>query len=535
MRKLFLSLAALLAAAVAFADNNKVYSLDINYLLQKDGSAVVTEVWDIDVAEGTEWYLVRNNMRDIEVRDFKVHDEKEVPYTNEFPWDIDRDIEEKAGRCGIVQTDKGFELCWGLGSHERHRYTAVYTLTNAVQSLYDYDMFHFQVVNEKLSSAPERVRTVVEMADYQMDTTNTRLWGFGYEGNARIEGGKAYFESSVPFTSKSSMICLLRLDKGWFESASPLGESFGEHLEVAMDGSDFDGDDDEPSLLVILACVFGSLTAIGLGISAIVKATRRSILGVNYDEVEESREIPFEGNLYIANKVLNDLMESRRGNSVASALILKMVFSNVLKVSGNEDNVELSFNPEFSGELDDVARGLYNMMKAAGGEDGILQKKEFSKWSQKYAKRVGKWEQSIDKAAKKIIDEKGYKLDGRYNAEFQHEACKLLGLKKYLDNFVKMKPSRMEEEERWQEYLIYAALFEVSDDFIKQLNFINPDLFRNTPYNYHTWYLLMNHNNNLSRAITNTVAMSGTAGTGGSASFGGGAGFSGGGAGGGAR
>ncbi len=528
-------MAAVLLSVVAFADDNRVYSLDINYLLQKDGSAVVTEVWDIDVAEGTEWYLVRNNMRDMEVLDFKVHDEKGIPYINESPWDIDRDIEEKAGRCGIVRTGKGFELCWGLGSYDRHRYTVVYTLSNAVQGLDDYDMFHFQVVNKKLSSAPERVRTVVEIGDYQMDTTNVRLWGFGYEGSARIMGGKAFFETSEPFVSESSMICLLRIDKGWFENTSPLQIPFEEHLEVAMDGSDFDSDEDEPGVFTILAGMIGTLLAIVLGISAIVKATRRGVLGINYDEVGESREIPFDGNLYIANKVLNELMETRRGSSVASALILKMIFCNALKVKNVDDKVEISFNPDFAGSFDDVAQELYNMMKEASGEDGILQEKEFAKWSGKHAKRVGKWEQSIEKAAKKLIDDMGYKLDGRYNAEFQHEACKLLGLKKYLTNFVKMKPSSIEEEDRWQEYLVYAALFEVSDDFVKLLNDINPVIFTNTPYNYHTWYLLTNHNTSLSRAITNTVAMSGTSGTGGSASFGGGAGFSGGGVGGGAR
>ncbi len=535
MKKIFLSFAVLLALAVAaFADENKVYSLEINYLLHKDGSAVVTEVWDIDVADGTEWYLVRNNMRDMELSGLKVHDEKGIPYTYENPWDIDRKIEEKAGRCGIVDTDDGMELCWGLGSHERHRYTVEYTLSNAVQSLEDYDMFHFQVVNRKLSSAPERVRTIVEMHEFQMDTTNTRLWGFGYEGTARIYGGKALFESSEPFVTESSMICLLRLGKGWFEAASPLDETFGEHLERAMDGSDFD--DDEPSLLAILAGLIGTIAALALLIGAAVGATRRSILGVNYDEVAESTEIPFDGDLYIANKVLNELMESRRGNSVAAALILKMIFSNALRVRPEEKSVEISFNPEFNGSLDDVAKELYDMMKEAAGDDGILQEKEFAKWSGKHAKRVGKWEQSIEKAAKKLIDDKGYKLDRRYNAEFQREACKLLGLKKFLDNFVKNGSVPEGDSDLWKEYLVYAALFEVSDDFIKKINALDPGVFMATsPYNFNTWYLLTRHNTTLSRAITNTVAMSGVSGAGGTSSFGGGAGFSGGGIGGGAR
>ncbi len=532
MKKMFLSFAVLLAIAVtASADENKIYSLEINYLLHKDGSAVVTEVWDIDVAEGTEWYLVRNNMRDMELSGFKVHDEKGMPYAYENSWDIDRNIEEKAGRYGIVGTGSGMELCWGLGSHERHRYTVEYTLSNAVQSLEDYDMFHFQVVNKKLSSAPERVRTIVEMNEFQMDTTNTRLWGFGYEGTARIYGGKAFFESSEPFVTESSMICLLRLDKGWFENASPLDETFDEHLEMAMDGSDFE--DGETNLLACFTFLAGVVAAVILLLVSGIRSTRRRILGINYDEVKESMDIPFDGNLYIANKVLNELMESRRGNSVAAALILRMIFCNALKIKTGEKSVDLIFNPDFDGSLDNVARELYAMMKEAAGEDGILQEKEFAKWSRKHAKRVGRWGLSIDKAAKKLIDDKGYMLDKRYNAEFQREACKLLGLKKFLDRFVKNGSVPEGDPELWKELLVYAALFEVSDAFIKKINALDPGIFMAaTPYNYNTWYLFTRQNTGLSRSIINTAAMSGTGGT---SSFGGGAGFSGGGIGGGAR
>ncbi len=419
MKKLFLTfIAALLSLLVSDADNNRVYSLDINYLLHKDGTAVVTEVWDVDVAEGTEWYLVRNNMRDIEVKDFMVHDESSVNYVVDDPWDIDRKLEEKAGRCGINETDDGLELCWGLGSYGRHTYTVIYTLTNAVQSLDDYDMFHFQTVNQKLSSAPEKVMTTVEVKDYQMDTTSVRLWGFGYEGSARIAAGKAMFASSEPFVSESSMICLLRFDKGIFDASSVLDKSFDEHLEIALENSGYV--DDDPSVWAILACVFGGLGVVVFFVSLIVRLSRRQVLGVNYDEVPESKEIPFGGNLYVASQVLDELMESRRGSSVAAALIIRMVYNNILNVRKVDDeNIEMSFNPDFNGEgLDETAKVLYDMMKDASGSDGVLQEEEFENWSSDHDKRVVKWEEAITKAAKKFIGDKGYKLDGRYNADF---------------------------------------------------------------------------------------------------------------------
>ncbi len=536
MRKLVLSIAVLILSTAAFADENRVYSLDINYLLRKDGSAVVTEVWDIYAAEGTEWYLPRTNMRDICLLYFTVGDENKEQYLWEYSWDVDRSLEEKSGKCGVVDIDDGFELCWGLGSYGRHCYTASYTLTNVVQSMDDYDMFHFQTVNRKMSTSPEKVRTVIEAEDCQLDTTNTGIWGFGYEGMSQIIDGKAVFTSAGPFDYENSMICLLRFDKGMFNSQSILEKPFQEHLDIALENSGYV--DDEPSLLAVLACVFGAFALLVFGIVAVVRASRRMVLGMNYDEVEESKEIPFGGNLYIAHQVLNELMEIRKGSSAAAALIIRMVYNDILRVRKLDDeNIEISFNPDFDGGgLDETAKVLYDMMKDASGEDGVLQENEFKKWSSKHTERVVEWEKAIDKASKKYIEEKGYKLDGRYSADFQREACKLLGLKKYLGRYAELKQADLEDVGRLKEYLVYAALFEVSDGLVERINVVNPSAFDNMgTYNYWMWHRLACHNACLSRAITNTVALSGASGTGGSSSFGGGAGFSGGGVGGGAR
>ncbi len=537
MKRFVLCLALACAAGfLAIADENKVYNLNINYLIMKDGSAVVTEIWDVDVVEGTEWYLPRNNMRDMEIADFMVHDEKCSPYMVDSPWKIKRSLEEKAGRCGINETGDGLELCWGLGSYGRHTYTITYTLTNVVQSLDDYDMFHLQTVNSELSSAPEKVRTVIGTDFCQLDAANTGIWGFGYEGLAQLVDGEAVFESTEPFEKESSMICLLRFDKGIFESSSVLDRSFENHLEVALENSGYV--DDEPGLIIIVLAALGTLALMALLITAVVRASRRQVLGMNYGDVVESKDIPFGGNLYVASQVLNELMESRRGDSVAAALILRMVYNDILWVRKIDDeNIEISFNPDYDGSgLDEPARILYDMMKEASGDDVVLQEKEFRRWSGKHTKRVVKWAKAIEKASKKFIAEKGYKLDGRYNAEFQNEACKLLGLKKYLGRFAELKEADLTDVGKLKEYLVYAALFEIADDVVERINAVNPAAFDEMgTYNYWMWHRLIYHNTHLSRAIMNTVAVSGASGTGGASSFGGGRGFSGGGVGGGAR
>lgn len=93
------------APAVGFAvDGAKtfVHNVDITVRLDCSGTAHITEIWDMDVQTGTEWYLVQGNLGAIEIRDLAVSDETGKTYLREDVWDTHRTIEAKAGRCGLV-------------------------------------------------------------------------------------------------------------------------------------------------------------------------------------------------------------------------------------------------------------------------------------------------------------------------------------------------------------------------------------------------------------------------------------------------
>ena len=122
------------------------------------------------------------------------------------------------------------------------------------------------------------------------------------------------------------------------------------------------------------------------------------------------------------------------------------------------------------------------MMLQASGVDKVLQEKEFSRWSSSHGKQVS----------------------------------------------------------RWEEYLVFGALFGIADKVAKQLKDINPELFTQVVNcDMDTFVLLLLRSNMLSNAILNTsvnyAASQAGQGLGGHSSFGGGGGFSGGGFGGGSR
>ena len=227
----------------AWADGQRVRKLDVIVDLEKDGSALIYERWDISTGNDiTEWYLVRENLGDITIDNFCVVADGEE-FQDDGEWNTKRSLEEKAGKYGIVRKNDGVELCWGIAPRGDHVYEVLYRMNGAVKSLRDYDLFHMQLVSPGMSSAPEKVTVAIGSDHLQMDTTHVRAWGFGYEGTCLFDDGLVVMESDGPFDSEESVIALLRLDKGIFEPTSVRDQDFQQVLDKAMVGADFGNDD----------------------------------------------------------------------------------------------------------------------------------------------------------------------------------------------------------------------------------------------------------------------------------------------------
>ena len=109
MRRFLCALAGLFLLAVlpSYADEARVRDIDIEATVRDDGAIDIVERWDVTVTSGTEWYLVRNNLGEISIEDFKVNDNVQGPLRNIGKWDVDASRQRKAGKCGIKRTDSG--------------------------------------------------------------------------------------------------------------------------------------------------------------------------------------------------------------------------------------------------------------------------------------------------------------------------------------------------------------------------------------------------------------------------------------------
>lgn len=236
----FWGLLCLLPFSTCRAANNEIRNIDITVQLNQDGSAYITEIWDISVYSGTEWYLVQGNLGNINIEDFSVSDETGLEYEYEGAWDTGRSLEEKAGKCGLVSKgSEGYELCFGVGSYGDHIFTIRYRMTNFIKKFKDYCGFNQRVINDQLSSVPETISVTVLKPGTAFSPDDVAVWAFGFSGTIYVTDGVVSAKSNGPLSSDSYVNIMCRFPRDMFDTDNVVKGSFDTMRKKAFKGSEY--------------------------------------------------------------------------------------------------------------------------------------------------------------------------------------------------------------------------------------------------------------------------------------------------------
>jgi hypothetical protein len=552
MKKYLLLFALFLCISAAADSIRTIRDVDIRVEVNRDGSAWITQRWDAEAgSSGTEFYIPVGNLGPMTIGQLQVSENGSEFESLGEKWDVDRDRSFKTRKCGIVPKRDGVELCWGLGEKGWHQWTARFFVTGLVQAYDDADAFNFQFVNRGMNPAPEHARvTIVPAFDCpQWTYDNTRVWAFGFYGDINVADGAVVAETSESMSYDSSLIALVKFEKGMFQPTVVKGGPFQDLLDRALEGSSYGDDDDGKWILMIFGFLFcgGFLFLIWAAVvSALGYKWKKSFFGKR-KITEWFRDVPLDGNLLAAHYALTKgkrFEASAPANNLIGAFFLRWIMNGQVNVQPDpksEKRVNLSFVAE-SVSQDDVEESLYQMARTASGNNLILEKGEFEKWSTDNYKKMTAWPERAIARGKTWFREKGYLVkDYTLTAAGQVEACHLVEFQNYLKNFTLSDERAAIEVRLWKEYLVYAQLFGIADKVAQQFKKLYPAQFdevaRSTGMDTTTLYYTMRWTNSMStKAFTNAVTKAGNInGTGGHSSFGGGGGFSGGGFGGGGR
>ena len=524
---------------------NRVPEMEIEVALRSDGSAYITQTWTADTHEGTEFYLARKDNGYLSITDFSVSD-KNGTYTFVEKWDVDASFEEKAGKCGILQTDEGVELCWGISEYGENRYVIEYVLHGLVGGYSDADGFNYRFVDEMTFFPTDVVLTICNQDGTPLSDEACDIWAFGFDGQIAFEDGVIRAWSESPLESGHHMTIMVAFQKGMLSPSRSVDDSFESVKERAFAGSDY-GDDGESEALTLdeilfLLVMFGTPVGLIILLDKWRKKVKQAKMKKRMEKAGYFRDAPNDGNLNVTYRLglCSGLCEE---DALLGAYLMRLVSQGCLvstddSLGAKSVRLRLNHAPKSGNEYEDA---LYTILETAAGPDGVLQPFELEQFCSQNYVPLFRFMDSCERDGMQTLVKggclKGAVLDSTKNLTKtgQQELDEVLGLKHFLLDFSLIQERSVKETVIWQDYMVYALMLGIADKLEDQIRELYPDQIPQVEqyrrYVSYTGY----YNGLMYRAYSRERLQrtpSRSFGSGGHASFGGGGGFSGGGGGG---
>ena len=534
MRRFISILAAtlLLWGVAAVSDAQEIRDIQTYVTLFENGNANVVQRWDVTVVDGTEYYIPIDNPGKSYIHDLRVMEDGEYYADDGRKWNSDRSREAKTRRCGIVEKRGGdIELCWGLGEYGDHVYIIGYMIDNLVQSYEECDGFHWHFLNDEWTVRPKHVSIEIKNGTNGDDwywndenDNNTNFWGFGMDGEAWLENGTLYFESTEPFDYDSFFSALVSFKKGLFKPAVEGEGTFEALKDEAMNGSDY-GEKKESFLERMLFWIFIALIIgipvffIGGILFVIFRRLYWKVTGRHYDKKVFGcnkisgwyRDVPMDGNPTAFFSLLHsgDLLEPNKYTdfpNLVSAYFLKWIQDGLIAVEPdsrktNQTNLRFTKTAE-EVSFDDVMEGkVYAGALDAAGENRLLEANEFKSWSYKHDELVAGWPAESVQRGRPV-----------WQALSEADRCHAVEFKNFLSDYTLIGERAAPEVALWKQYLVLAASLGIADKVAKSFEKLFPkvmeEYMRETRMmdTATTYYILENLRNSSSSMMTTALS-----------------------------
>ncbi len=471
-----------------------IYNVDMKINIDRNGTANVTETWDVKASSGSEWYKTYNNLKNIQISNYSVSmDGKPLQYK---AWEVEESLSQKKGYYGINHTEDGIELCFGKYDMQRHSFTMKYTMSNFVFNTEDAQVTYFTLLPNATTKHFE-----VSVTGYENFSDTLDVWGYGYKGYAYVKDGKIMMTNEDGLDNEY-VVLLVKYPKEMFNTTNSYEEfsTFDNVKELADEGSfehDYSnyGYNNDSNFWPALMTILMNVLLIGIPILIAVITANGKKYGYRNNKIIDKksvpmfRDIPCNKDIYYGNALIKLNNFGYKEANILGAIILKWVkedkigFINEEKgiFNKNTSSIDLTKNNSFDNENE---QKLFDMMRAASG-DGILEAKELEKWCRKnYSKYLGIFNSLTNNEINKLKTENHiYTRTSKEECKYKNvmddtiykDSTELYGLKKFLDYFSRIEEKEVLEVKVWDEYLMFAYLFGIADKVAKQLKNLYPE------------------------------------------------------------
>lgn len=552
---IILILIILTPSSFVHADSDYLADLSILVYIHEDGSATIAERRRANITEGTENYDVIENLGKSTITDFFVQ-ENDFRYEFVDPWDSDASREDKTFKNGIIKTEDGYELVWGIGEYGKHEYIIVYTVTDFIKQLEDKQILFWRFVNDDMNIPPQQVS--IEIETTRPITSDTeKIWAFGFNGDIHFDDGKVVAKSEQPFDEDNYATVLIQFPQDTFQTNDKLDKTFAEVQEEAFEGSDYGKRSDlqfTTDILPYLAIGFilfvPTLIAYFVRFRKLFKQNKKLKNTYKKYEGQYYRDIPYEGHFI---DLFYFLQQERFANyhNLILALFLKWLDEDRISLHTEITTKRFKKNKKYirfhpTNDIDnEYERRLFNLFIQLKGPNESISLDDTSLWAKELQEDFAEWLDDVTENTRDQLVEDNYlqkevveKLSGPVDVYNLTETGtnlqkKSYGFINYMVDFSLVHEHDAKNVKIWNQFMVWAAVFGLTDVVRKQFETIYPDSTLVTLYDKDTIASLHRFTTHVFRS--NYTSIGAASGAGGSASIGGGGGSFGGGSGGGTR
>ena len=494
-------LAFLFCCIASLAEPNMTLKVNIGVELLDNGDAIVSEERVARMGSyGTEGYIAQYNLRPgMKITDLQVSDETGTEYDFEDKWNVNRSRTEKKNKCGYNWTDKGVELCWGIGEEGLRTYYIRYRIVGLLMGYKESDGFNHCFFSTDTWGV-DSVSVVFYREGKEFQQHNPNIWMFGCYGTIDVMDGVVQAYSTQRLSDNEKVIVMMEFPKGEFHpDVNVDGEFKTQVKDIAMEGSDYYEEEikNNPSLFKhiekdsdqwmfalggIISLVITTLIG-GSSLSDVRKRRKKleSIFGKK-KEVLWNRVVPVDGDLLKARGIYNAVeQELLSSDDTIAAYTLRLMLKKKIEIrrrtypDNTYQDVLLVNSPGIheTGKANSqnlrIENEIHKLYYDAAGEDHLLEPNEIRKYFNENPVKYRSAVRGIDR----ILQSTGTMSLDKVEKD---EALAVLGFEKFLKEFTLLSERGTMEATLWKDYMVFATLFGISKRVAKELRAMLPEM-----------------------------------------------------------
>lgn len=528
----------LLLENCSYAGTQELNSLDYAAQLNSDGSMDVVETWDIHIRETNtlfkDFYLDENKysgITNVKVKDLD---------TGKDLTEISTEMYHVTKNCyyGLQTSYNQFEIAWGVGldnSSATKKYQISYTIEDAITVHEDCSELYWQFIGTDNAIPAKKVTGKILLPEAVKEAENLKIWAHGpLNGEihktsnrevtfmvedfrpetmleVRVITEENLFGQSIKYSYQDALEQIMKEEKIWAEHANQQ-RNRDKILTCVI-------------VLVGVFYIFKMIKYVKI-LNSILKEQQKFDIGKYF------RDIPRKESATPAEAAF--LLRPYNESSVFSATLLQLCLKGYISFdTENVKNIKINLRKKESIDLKLSEKNILELLQEiAGISNECLTMEDIKKFAQKHYNKFGNMMKEIPKGAKKFYrgidyyDTKKEKIVNQYGMKMalyivgiiilmsaasfivtplivvivaEWLICTIIlgivsskedcltqpgkiekqqwkGLKNYMIDFSMLKDREVPDLVLWEQYLVYATAFGISEKVVKQLKVVYPQL-----------------------------------------------------------